>query len=74
MPENYLLGDRALYLASFNKVREAISLDGIMPEEGTRTALKALASFEPSVKEDKIVLSKTYTNDFARRAKERFKA
>jgi NitT/TauT family transport system substrate-binding protein len=74
VPENYLLGDRALYLASFNKVREAISPDGIMPEEGTRTALKALASFEPSVKPDKIALAKTYTNDFARRAKEKFKA
>jgi NitT/TauT family transport system substrate-binding protein len=74
VPENYLLGDRALYLASFNKVREAIALDGIMPEEGTRTALKALASFDPSVKADKIVLAKTYTNDFARRAKDKFKA
>jgi NitT/TauT family transport system substrate-binding protein len=74
VPENYLLGDRALYLASFNKVREAIALDGILPEEGARTALKALASFEPSVKADKIDLGKTYTNEFARRAKERFKA
>ena len=33
-----------------------------MPEEGTRTALRALASFEPSVKADKIALDKTYTN------------
>ncbi len=74
VPESYLLGDRALYLASFNKVREAISLDGMMAEEGARTALKALASFDPAVKADKIVLDKTYTNDFARRAKDRFKA
>ncbi|MCY7317344.1 MAG: ABC transporter substrate-binding protein [Ramlibacter sp.] len=74
VPENYLLDDRALYLASFNKVREAISLDGIMAEEGTRTALRALTSFDPSIKADKIELSKTYTNDFARRAKDRFKA
>ena len=74
VPENYLLGDRALYLASFNKVREAISLDGMLPDEGTQTALKALASFEPSVHPDKIVLAKTYTNEFARRAKDRFKA
>ncbi|MDB5891884.1 MAG: putative signal peptide protein [Polaromonas sp.] len=74
VPENYLLGDRALYLASFNKVRESISLDGIIPEDGARTALKALASFDPAIKADKIDLSKTYTNEFARRAKERFKA
>jgi NitT/TauT family transport system substrate-binding protein len=36
VPESYLLGDRALYLASFNKVREAIALDGIVPEDGAR--------------------------------------
>jgi NitT/TauT family transport system substrate-binding protein len=74
VPDAYLLGDRALYLASFNKIREALALDGVMPEEGPRTALKALASFEPSVKPDRIDLGKTYTNDFARRAKDRFKA
>jgi NitT/TauT family transport system substrate-binding protein len=74
VPESYLLGDRALYLASFNKVREAIALDGLLPEEGAKTALKALASFDPSIKADKIDLSRTYTNDFARRAKEKYKA
>ena len=74
VPESYLLGDRALYLASFNKVRESISLDGIIPEEGARTALRALASFDPSIKADRIDLAKTYTNEFERRAKERFKA
>jgi NitT/TauT family transport system substrate-binding protein len=74
VPESYLLGDRALYLASFAKVREAIAPDGMLPEEGPRTALKALASFEPSIRADRIDLSKTYTNAFARRAKEKFKA
>ena len=74
VPEGYLLGDRALYLASFNKVREAIALDGILPEEGARTALRALASFEPSIKPERIDLAKTYTNEFARRAKDKFKA
>ena len=74
VPESFLLGDRALYLASFNKIREAICIDGLVPEEGPKTALKALASFEPTVKADKIDLGRTYTNDFARRAKEKFKA
>jgi len=74
VPESYLLGDRALYLASFNKVREALALDGILPDEGARTALKALASFNPAVRPEKIALAKTYTNEFARRAKDKFKA
>jgi NitT/TauT family transport system substrate-binding protein len=74
VPESYLLGDRALYLASFTQLRESISLDGLMPENGPQTALRTLANFNSAVKTDKIDLSKTYTNVFARRAKERFKA
>ncbi len=74
VPEAYLLGDRALYLGSFNKVREAISVDGVLPDDGARTALRALASFEPTVKADRIELARTYTNEFARRAKDKFKA
>jgi len=74
VPEAYLLGDRALYLASFDKVREAISLDGILSEDGARTALRAVASFDQTIRAEKINLDKTYTNEFARRAKEKFKA
>lgn len=74
VPEAYLLGDRALYLASFIKVRESISLDGLMPEGGPETALRAVGSQDPGVREARIDLSKTYLNVFAQRAKERFKA
>jgi NitT/TauT family transport system substrate-binding protein len=74
VPESYLLGDRALYLASFAKIREAISLDGVMPEEGPKTALRALVASHAPIKADSINLSKTWTNDFARRAKEKYKA
>ncbi len=74
VPETYLLGDRALYLASFGKVRESIAIDGLIPEDGPRTALRALSSFDSSIKSEKIDLAKTYTNEFARRAKERFNA
>ncbi|MDM0045669.1 ABC transporter substrate-binding protein [Variovorax dokdonensis] len=74
VPETYLLGDRALYLASFDKIREAIATDGLIPTSGPKTALNALSSFSADVKADKIDLSRTYTNEFAQRAKERFKA
>lgn len=74
VPESYLLGDRGLYLASFDKVRESIALDGVFPEEGGKTALRALASFDSTLKADKIDLSKTWTNQFADRSKARFKA
>ncbi|HEY2254422.1 MAG TPA: ABC transporter substrate-binding protein [Variovorax sp.] len=74
VPETYLLGDRALYLASFDKVRESIAIDGLVPADGPKTAVNAIASFDPTVKADKIDLSKLYTNDFARRAKDKYKA
>jgi NitT/TauT family transport system substrate-binding protein len=74
VPDTYLLGDRALYLASFDQVRESISIDGLIPENGPRTTLRALASFNSDIKADKVDLGKTFTNTFARRAKERFKA
>ncbi|KQP22905.1 ABC transporter substrate-binding protein [Pseudorhodoferax sp. Leaf267] len=73
VPENNLLGDRALYLASFHKMREAISPDGLMPEDGAATALRALASFDTALKPDRIDLARLYTNMFARKAKDRFK-
>ena len=68
VPESYLLGDRALYLAAWENVREAISPDGIMPEAGPATALRMLKTFEPSLADKSIDLAKTYTNAFARKA------
>lgn len=74
VPDSYLLGDRALYLASFGKIREAIAIDGTIPEEGARTALKVLAAFDPAIRPERIALGRTFTNDFVRRAKDKFRA
>lgn len=73
VPESYLLGDRGLYLASFEKVREAIALDGVFPEDGATTALRALTSFDAGLKTEKVDLPRTWTNRFALLAKARFK-
>ncbi|MFZ4478689.1 MAG: ABC transporter substrate-binding protein [Rhodoferax sp.] len=74
VPENHFMGDRALYLAAFNNMREAISPDGMMPDDGPRTVLKALASFDAGVKADRIELNRTYSNEFAKRAKDPLQA
>jgi NitT/TauT family transport system substrate-binding protein len=74
VPEAYLLGDQGLYLAAFGKMREAISPDGLFPDEGSKTALRALGLFDASVSAEKFELGKTYTNEFALRAKDKFKA
>lgn len=74
VPEAYLLGDRGLYLASFNKVREAIAVDGVIPEDGARTALRAMVRLDAAMAGDRIDLAKTFTNEFSRRAKDKFRA
>jgi len=72
VPESYLLGDRALYLAAWERVREAISPDGLMPEAGPPTALRMLQTFEPSLQSAHIDLAATYTNAFAKKAAAKF--
>jgi NitT/TauT family transport system substrate-binding protein len=70
VPENYLLGDRALYMAALGNVREVLSPDGLMPEDGPATCLKFLAASDENIKPERIKLEQTWTNDFARRANE----
>ena len=74
VPEKYLLGDRGVYLAAFNKIREAIAVDGLIPDEGVRTALRAMSRVDGSILADKIDLARTFTNEFSRKAKEKFRA
>ncbi len=74
VPEAYLLGDRGMYLAAFGKVREAIAVDGLIPDDGVRTALRAISRIDTSIKTEKVDLVRTFTNDFSRRAKEKFRA
>ncbi|RQH07411.1 ABC transporter substrate-binding protein [Paraburkholderia dinghuensis] len=68
VPESYLLGDRALYLAAWDHVKEALSPDGLMPAGGPGTSLKTLQAFDANVKGKPIDLSKTWTNDFVTKA------
>lgn len=73
VPETYLLGDKALYLFSFRKVREAISPDGVISDAGARTALKVIPTFNPEVKAKEIKLELTYTNEFVKKANAKYK-
>jgi NitT/TauT family transport system substrate-binding protein len=68
VPESYLLGDRALYLFSYDKVKEAISPDGLISDAGAKATLAALREFDPGVKSAQIDLGRTYTNEFAKKA------
>ncbi|MDR7096127.1 ABC transporter substrate-binding protein [Hydrogenophaga laconesensis] len=74
VPERHFQGDRALYLAAFTRVREAWTVDGLMPDTGPVTAARMLAQFEEPGSLQRVDLAQTYTNDFARKAKVRFRA
>ena len=73
VPENYLLGDPDVYIRAVTQSMDGLSPDGMIPEDGPATALKALAAyvkdFPPA---DQIDLSKVWTNDFAKRANEKY--
>ncbi len=68
VPEEYLLGNKAMYLFAFNNVRPAYSKDGYFSDAGAKTTLRALASFNPAVKPEAINLAETYTNEFVKKA------
>jgi len=73
VPEAYLLGDRALYLFSFGKVREAMSPDGYISDAGARTTLRVIKDFNPDIKPAAIKLELTYTNEFVKKANAKYK-
>jgi NitT/TauT family transport system substrate-binding protein len=73
VPESYLLGDRALYIDAFMKVRQ--------PSRRTATSRRAAPiprcarcrQFEPSLADKQIELSKTFTNSFVQKANAKYK-
>src|SRR6266853_596717 len=73
VPESYLLADKALYLLSFNKVKEAISPEGVISDAGAKNALKVIPTFNPEVKASEIKLELTYTNEFVKRANAKYR-
>jgi len=73
VPEAYLLGDRALYLFAFDKVKEAFSRDGLISEAGAKATLKILADYNPKIVPAEIRLADTYTNEFVKKANAKYK-
>jgi NitT/TauT family transport system substrate-binding protein len=73
VPESYLLGDRAVYIDAFLKAKPALSPDGLFPDAGSATALRALASVDETIAKAKLDLRANYTNEFARRANQKYK-
>ncbi|GIX24635.1 MULTISPECIES: ABC transporter substrate-binding protein [Caldimonas] len=72
VPESYLLGDRAVYIDAFLAAKGALSADGMIPEAGPETALRALRSIDESLHNVKFDLQAVYTNDFVKKANAKY--
>src|SRR5471032_499961 len=73
VPETYLLGDKALYVVAYGKMKEALSRDGSISNAKAKTTLKAIAAFDPQIKPVEIKLDQTYTNEFVKKANAKYK-
>ena len=68
MPEEYALGDKAVYAEAIKANHEAYSPDGRFLKNAPETALKVLKAFDPGVASATIDLSKTHTDRFVEKA------
>jgi NitT/TauT family transport system substrate-binding protein len=68
VPEEYLLGDRALYIAAVKASVPMYSKTGIIPEAGMKTALGMLQQFDAEMKTATVDLPKTFDDRFVKKA------
>ena len=72
VPESYLLGDRAVYIDAFLAAKGALSPDGMVPDKGADTALRALASIDAEIAKAQLDLGAVWTNDFVKKANAKY--
>ena len=68
VPENYLLGDKALYIAALEHSKPSYSQTGMIDADGMRSTNEMLVRFEPELKDAKVDLAKTFDPRFVQRA------
>ncbi len=68
VPQEYYLGDKALYVAAVKANKEAYSVTGMIPEGGMKSAADMLLAFDDELKGSKIDLAKTFDGRFVRKA------
>jgi NitT/TauT family transport system substrate-binding protein len=68
VPEEYFLGDKALYIAAVTANKPAYSLTGVIPAAGMQSAADMLLAFDEELKSAKIDLAQTFDDRFVRKA------
>ena len=74
LPNDYVQGDRALYVERLAESKAMFTTGGRMPEECPEMALKVLSSFSKGLRDKQIDLSRTYTTEFVDNAEERIRS
>ena len=65
MPEEYALGDKALYAQAVANSKPTYSITGIVPEAGMKSTNDMLVKFDAELKDAKVDLAKTFDARFA---------
>jgi len=68
VPEEYWLGDKALYAAAVKASKPAYSVTGIIPAAGMKSASDMLVAFDDELKSAKFDLAKTFDDRFVKKA------
>ena len=68
VPEEYLLGDKALYMLAVKNSKPTYSLTGLIPEAGMKSANDMLVKYDEELKGTNVDLSKTFIDSFAKKA------
>jgi NitT/TauT family transport system substrate-binding protein len=68
VPEEYWLGDKALYMAAVKASKPAYSLDGVIPAAGMRSANDMLIAFDEELKGANVDLARTFDDRFVKKA------
>jgi NitT/TauT family transport system substrate-binding protein len=68
VPEEYWLGDKALYTASVKANKPVYSVTGIIPAAGMQSASDMLVAFDDELKSAKIDLARTFDDRFVKKA------
>lgn len=74
VPPVHWMGDRAIYLGAFEKLRESYATDGLILAESVLNSSHAYTRLSSQTPTTRMALERVYTNSFAGKSKVRFAA
>jgi NitT/TauT family transport system substrate-binding protein len=73
LPPGYFQGDRALFLSAYAKSLQGINHRGDIPADGPRNLWRALGQLSGDPGLSKVDIGATFTQEFARKAREKYR-